>query len=344
MPGGLPPVRDACRTGPFFDRIFADMNSTLLFLIIGFPLLIGGAYALVRGSGSLALRLGVSELTVGLTVVAMGTSAPELVVSLLSAFQGATDLAVGNVIGSNITNILLILGLSAVVVPLRMEASIRWREIPFALLAVLVLAALANDSLLSGSASSQLDRGEGLALLGFFAVYLYYLFSVARRTEDLASVEVEPPLRLDLSIGLSLIGVAALALGGKWIVQGAASLATALGMSQALIGLTVVAVGTSLPELATSLVAALRGNADMAIGNVVGSNIFNVLWILGVTSSVTTVAFNPLLNTDLWVLAGATLLLFTATWTGSRHRIDRIEGALFLLLYAAYTAFIVLRG
>lgn len=320
------------------------MNSALLFLIIGFPLLIGGAHALVRGSGSLALRLGISELTVGLTVVAMGTSAPELIVSLLSAFQGATDLAVGNVVGSNITNILLILGLCAVVVPLRMEASIRWREIPFALLAALVLAALANDSLLSGSGWSQLDRGDGLALLGFFAVYLYYLFSVAKKPEDKQSVEVDAPLGLWISIGLSLAGIAALALGGKWIVQGASNLAAFLGMSQALIGLTVVAVGTSLPELATSIAAALRGNADMAIGNVVGSNIFNVLWILGVTSSVTTVAFNPLLNTDLWVLAGATLLLFTATWTGSRHRIDRIEGALFLVLYAAYTAFIVLRG
>jgi cation:H+ antiporter len=321
------------------------MDSVLTYLLfgLGFPALVGGAYLLVRGAGSLALGLGVSELTVGLTVVALGTSAPELVVSLLAAASGSADLALGNVVGSNLSNILLILGAAALVSPLAMRDSLRRREIPWALLACLVPAVMVNDRALAGAAWGGLDRGDGLVLLAFLAVFLYYVFSVAQR-QDAAGVDKVAPVSMPAAAGMAAAGVAALALGGDWIVDGASALAAAWGMSQALIGLTIVAVGTSLPELATSLLAAWRGNADLAVGNVVGSNILNVFWILGVSSAISPVGFNPGLNPDLAAMTAATLLLFLFTYTGGRHRVDRGEGLLFLACYAGYLAFTVWRG
>jgi len=276
-------------------------------------------------------------------VVAMGTSAPELLVSLLSAFQGATDIAVGNVVGSNLANTLLILGMAAVITPLTLEKTLRWREIPFALLAALILAVLANDRFLSNTPGSVLDRGDGLALLGYFALFMYYVFSVAKRTEA-NSAPMPKQWSVPSAFVLVLCGIAGLALGGHWLVQGAKTIAAALGMSQALIGLTIVAVGTSLPELATSVLAALKGNADMAVGNVVGSNIFNILWILGVTATITPIAYNQVLNFDIWLLAAVTILFFIFTFTGKRHKVDRREGLLFVVLYAGYLGFLVWRG
>lgn len=316
---------------------------TIILFFIGLALLLAGAYGLVEGGSSLALRLGISELAVGLTVVAMGTSAPELLVSLISAFQGATDIALGNVVGSNLANMLLILGMAAVITPLALEKTLRWREIPFTLLAALVLAILANDRLLSNASGSILDRGDGLALLGYFALFMYYVFSVAKRSPN--SNDPAPRQRgIPVSLMLVFGGIGGLALGGHWLVLGAKTIAAALGMSQALIGLTIVAVGTSLPELATSVMAALRGNADMAVGNVVGSNIFNILWILGVTATITPIAYNQALNFDIWLLVAVTILFFIFTFTGKRHKVDRKEGLLFVVLYAVYLVFLVWRG
>ncbi|MDZ7761912.1 MAG: calcium/sodium antiporter [Desulfovermiculus sp.] len=317
-----------------------------LQVVFGIPLLLGGAHALVTGAGSIALRLGLSRLVVGLTVVAMGTSAPELLVSLLSAFQGAADMAVGNVVGSNMANILLILGIAAMIYPLALEKTIRWREIPFVLLSTLVLVVLANDRILTGAAGSRLDRADGLAFLGYFAVYMYYIFSVAKSTNgtneaDDAQVRL---VKLPWAFTLVLTGILGLTLGGQWLVSGAQTMAAAMGMSQALIGLTILAVGTSLPELATSVVAALRGNADMAVGNVVGSNVFNILWILGVTATITPIDYNTALNVDIWLLVGVSLLFFLFTFTWKEHKIDRREGGLFFVLYIIYMVFLVLRG
>jgi cation:H+ antiporter len=314
-----------------------------LQLILGLPVLLGGAWLLVRGASSLAVRLGVPELVVGLTIVAFGTSAPELIVSFLSAFRGATDLAVGNVVGSNISNTLLILGLAGLIRPLAMEKSIRWREIPFCLLATLMLVVLANDAFFGAGEGAVLARGDGLVLLGFFAVYLYYLATVAG-TGDAAAVQGVEPTSPPVSAVMVAIGIPALALGGQWLVNGASEIAVSLGMSQALVGLTIVAVGTSLPELATSIMAAARGSADIAVGNVVGSNVFNVLWILGATAAIGPVEYNTALNADVWFLAGATVLFFIFTFTGKRHKIDRPEAGLFLGLYLAYLVFIIVRG
>ena len=314
-----------------------------LQLILGLPVLIGGAWLLVRGASSLAVRFGIPEIIVGLTIVAMGTSAPELIVSLLSAFKGSTDLAVGNVVGSNIANILLILGIAGLIKPLAMEKSIRLREIPFCLLATLMMAVLANDTFFGAGTGAVLARGDGLALLGFFAIYLYYLAAVAK-SGDADSVEKVAPSGTLASGLMVAAGIPALALGGQWLVNGASEIAVSLGMSQALVGLTIVAVGTSLPELATSVMAALKGNADIAVGNVVGSNIFNILWILGATSAIKPVTYDTAMNSDVWFLAAITILFFIFTFTGKRHKIDRPEAGLFLGLYLAYLMFIIVRG
>jgi len=313
-----------------------------VLLLSGLALLLAGAWTTVSSAGSLALSLGVSRLVVGLTVVAIGTSAPELIVSLASAWRGAADMALGNVMGSNLANTLLILGIAALFTPLALKKTMRRREIPFALLATLVLLVLANDTLISGVSGSYLVRGDGLALLGYFAIYMYYMFSHAAEGE---ADPLSSPARSAPVAGLMLLaGLAALALGGHWLVTGAREVALTLGLSEALIGLTILAVGTSLPEMATSVTAAARGDADMAVGNVVGSNIFNILWILGLTATVTPLRYNTLLNVDMGLLLLATLLFFLFTFTGRRHRIDRPEGTCFLILYGAYTGFLILRG
>jgi cation:H+ antiporter len=316
---------------------------TYLLFLAGFPLLIYGADIMVRGASSIALRLGISELAVGLTVVAMGTSAPELVVALMSASQGANDLAIGNVVGSNISNILLILGVSAVVCPIAMQKDVRWREIPFTVLSTIVLVALANDGLLHDGGPSAIDRGDGIALLGFLLVFLYYTFSVVQQ-QDVDVLDIKAQVPLPRSMAMVAGGVLGLIVGGKWIVDGAVELASQLGMSQGLIGLTVVAIGTSLPELATSVVAVRKGKAGIVVGNVIGSNVLNLLWILGITSVISPIRFNPALNNDIWFLLGVTALFFLFTFTLKRNRIDRPEGVVFLVLYAGYLIFVINRG
>lgn len=314
-----------------------------LLLLAGLPLLLAGAWSAVSGAGALALGLGVSRLTVGLTVVAIGTSAPELIVTLASAWQGATDMALGNILGSNLANTLLILGLCALLTPLALQRTMRRREIPFALLATLVLAVLVNDAIISGAPLSLLSRGDGLALLGYFAIYMYYMFSVSGEEANESSLPV-PPRSMFLAALLFLAGIAGLTLGGHWLVAGAKAIALDLGMSQALVGLTVLAIGTSLPEMATSVTAAVRGDTDMALGNIVGSNVFNILWILGVSAAVTPLGYNQMLNLDMAVLVLATLLFFLFTFTGKRHSVDRLEGVCLLCLYGAYIGFLILRG
>ena len=314
-----------------------------ILFILSFPALLGGAYLLVRGAGSVALRLGMSELAVGLTVVAFGTSAPELIIAIVSAVRGSADLAVANVVGSNTANLLLILGVAAVIRPLAMHRTLRWREIPFVLLSVLILAVVANDQLLGGGVSPVLDRGDGLVLLGYFVIYMYYVFTVARKKDE-AVVEKVETAALPVAVLMIIGGGAGLAFGGQWIVNGARAIARSAGMSEALVGLMIISIGTSLPELATSVVAARQGNTDLAVGNVVGSNVLNILWILGVTASIAPIEFNVMLNIDIWILAGATLIFFLFTFTGGSHKIDRLEGVALLVLYGLYLTFIVIRG
>ncbi|MBY0538364.1 calcium/sodium antiporter [Patescibacteria group bacterium] len=323
------------------------MFITIVLFVVGFIILVKGADMLVSGASSLAARLGVSALVIGLTIVAFGTSAPELIVNLLASLQGNTDIAIGNILGSNIVNILLILGICAVMYPLSVGKGTTWKEIPFALLAVVMLGCLALDQMLGGAESSLISFGDGLVLIGFFAIFLYYIFSIAKEDAgQMESVKTDavPAQSLVRSVTLIAIGLSGLVIGGKWIVDGAVFFATALGVSESLIGLTIVAVGTSLPELATSVAAVYRRNIDIAVGNIVGSNIFNIFWILGVSAVITPLPFSEQFTIDLLVTFGATLLLFLVLFVGRKHTIERWQGVLFIVLYVAYVAYLIGRG
>lgn len=317
------------------------MLLTYVLFVIGFGLLLKGADWLVDGASSLAKRLGISTLVIGLTVVAFGTSTPELVVNLLASLRGNTDIAIGNIVGSNIANILLILGASAIIFPLTVTRGTVWKEIPLALLAVLAVAIMSNDALFDQAPFSMLGRGDGLVLLGFFIVFLYYIWSISKDGGQTGRVKDYP---LTTSSWLIVGGLAGLIVGGKWVVDGATTLARAMGVSEALVGLTIVAVGTSLPELATSMVAAYKKNSDIAVGNIVGSNIFNIFWILGLSAVIRPLPFSPALNIDILVVVLTTLLLFASMFIGQRRCLERWQGGVFILLYAFYIAYLVIRG
>jgi cation:H+ antiporter len=319
------------------------MFLTITMLVAGFILLIKGADLLVDGSSSVAKRFGISDLIIGLTVVAFGTSAPELVVNIVSAIGGNSEIAIGNILGSNIANILLILGITAIIAPIAVQRSTIWKEIPFALLAVLMVGIMANDVLIDGMQASFISKSDGFVLIGFFIIFLYYIFGSAKKNiqeygDDENDTKQHSALK---SIVLIVGGLIGLVLGGKWVVDSAIVLATAWGLSEAVIGLTVVAIGTSLPELATSVVAATKGKADIAIGNVVGSNIFNIFWILGVTSLIAPLPFSESSNIDIFATIIATVVLFAWMFLGKKHRIDRWQGVVFILMYIAYVTLLL---
>lgn len=320
------------------------MLTALIFVAIGVLALAKGADWLVDGAGSLARRLGIAPIVIGLTVVAFGTSMPELVVNLLAAHSGNVDIAIGNVIGSNIANILLILGIAAMIRPLTIKLNTVWKEIPLALLAVALVAVMASDVLLAGNAVNALDRIDGIVLLSFFAVFMYYTFGISKAEGETDGDEMPAQKSVGMSVGLVAAGLAALMLGGKLTVDGAVAIAQALGVTERLIGLTVVAVGTSLPELVTSAVAARKGQTDIAVGNVVGSNIFNVFLILGITSTWRSLPFSTGNASDVLVAVVATLLLFIALFVGRKHLLERWQGAAFVGTYVAYVAFLVVTG
>jgi len=320
------------------------MILSIVLLIAGLAILIGGAESLVRGASSISKRAGIPPIVIGLTIVAFGTSAPEFVVNVFSAFQGTTDLALGNIIGSNIANILLILGISALVVDLKVQENTTWKEIPFAFLAMLTVFIMTNDKIINGGAENVLTRTDGLILLIFFAVFMYYIIELTRKGDNGAEQEEIKSYSVFVSIFLTIGGLLALFFGGKLLVGQAVALAQMAGLSEMLIGLTIVAVGTSLPEMATSIIAARRGQSDIAIGNVVGSNIFNVFWILGVTGLIKPISINVGANFDIFVSLTATAILFFAMFVGKKHKLERWQGGLFLLVYLTYMIYIVQRG
>ncbi len=313
-------------------------------LVIGFVLLLKGADILVEGASSISRRFGLPDLVVGLTVVSIGSSAPELIVNLFAGFRGNADLAVGNILGSNTANILLGLGVAALVHNLKVRRSTVWKEIPFSLLAVLVLAVLANGALVGGSGPFAVTRADGLVLLAFFLVFLYYVYSLGAKARQTAEECDGSERAMRTALLMVVGGGVGLALGGKWVVDGAVEIGRSLGASEALMGLTVVAVGTSLPEIVTSAVAAHRKKADIAVGNVVGSNIFNIFWVLGVVSAIRPIHFSPALNVDILAVIIATTLLFVFLFVGKRHTLTRREGLGFILMYGVYLVYLIQRG
>jgi len=317
---------------------------TYILFILGFIFIIKGADLLVDGSSAIAKRLGVSDLVIGLTIVSFGTSAPELLVNVIASFKGASDIGIGNILGSNIANIFLILGVSALIYPLFIKRNTTWKEIPLNLLAAVVLFVMANDMLLDKMPNSILTRTDGFILIMFFVIFIYYTYGLAKTEKNGLGHYNHKPWATSLL--MVIVGVIGLAFGGKWVVDGAVEIASVFGLSEALIGLTIVAVGTSLPELATSAVAAYKRNTDIAVGNIVGSNLFNIFWVLGLSAMIKPLPFTPMINTDILVFIVATILLFIFSFTGRRHKhcIQRYEGGVFLACYVAYIVFLVWRG
>jgi cation:H+ antiporter len=318
------------------------MLMNAITVIIGFILLVKGADWLVSGASSLAKKLGVSTLLVGLTVVAFGTSMPELVVNVFAALRGTTDIALGNIIGSNIANIALVLGVSAVLFPLRVHNSTIWKEIPYALLAVVLVAIMASDALLDGLGSSFIGHADGLILVSFSIIFIYYIFGLAKSGKaDLGDVPTMSSRKIVLYI---LAGMVMLVVGGKVVIDGAVGLAAALGMPSRVIGLTVVALGTSLPELVTSVVAALKRQPDMSVGNIVGSNILNVFMVLGISASITPMPISSGAMFDAIFNIIITMLLFLFMFVGKKHMLERWQGFGFVALYCLYIGYSVAQG
>lgn len=318
---------------------------TYLLFIAGVFLLIKGANWLVTGASSIAKSYQISDMVIGLTIVSFGTSMPELIVNIIASLKGNPGIAIGNVFGSNIANILLILGVAALVRPLPLKKSTIFSEIPFSLIATLLIGFLANASLFNESENLIISRIDGGILLLFFLLFMLYIFDVAKDDpEPTGEEENFKEMSKAKALGWITTGVAALFIGGKWTVDGAVQMATQLGMSEGFVGLTIVAVGTSLPELVTSVIAAKRGNADIAIGNAVGSNIFNILWILGVSALIHPLPFNELSNFDILMIIFASTLPILSLAISKKRTIGRGSGILFLLCYTAYIIFLLYRG
>ena len=292
----------------------------------------------MSGASALAKRYNVSDLAIGLTIVAFGTSAPELVVNAISSTQNLPYLVFGNVIGSNNFNIFVILGIAGLITPLVVQSSTVWKEIPISFLAIVTFYLLANNFFVSSN--PYLSRIDGVILLIFFGLFLLYVYKQLKTsevsTEDTAKGYSTSKIWL-----LIILGLGGLVLGGQLVVRSATSLATSLGVSQKIIGLTIVAFGTSLPELATSVVAALKKNSDIAVGNIIGSNIFNIFLIFGVSSLIRPMEFSSTFSVDILLLALGTLILFIAMFTGRKKKLDRWEAAILLLIFAGYTVYLV---
>ncbi len=326
------------------------MILNFFLFIIGFVLLVKGADWLVEGSASVAKRLGIPDIIVGLTLIAFGTSLPELVINVIASLNGEGDIAMGNILGSNIANILLILGIATVLIPKNkipvvsevismvrppgIHTSVRRVHIPYSALAAIILFLLSRDKIIS--------LYDGLILIVFFALFLVCLFFLSREKEPMAEVATKDnrPLVTSMIIG----GLFALYFGGKWVVNGAVAAAQWLGISEALIALTVVAIGTSLPELATSVVAARKRKYNILVGNIIGSNIFNIFWVLGLSSVIRPfrIQFDP--TPDIAVIVFATALLMFLGAVYKKHPLPRWGGWMFLAGYGAYLTYVILRG
>lgn len=320
------------------ELIREKMLVNSLLLALGLGVLIKGADLLVSGASALAKKYNVSDLVIGLTIVAFGTSAPELVVNITASAQNFNDIVLGNVLGSNIANLFLILGITGIIYPLVVQSSTTWKEIPLSLGAVVLLFLLANDFFLHQNLIiSRLDGMVLLLMFGFFMAYIYRLSKTDTAPKEVVVNEM-PVFKMILFI---VIGLAGLVIGGRLVVNNAVDIATILGLSEKIIGFTIVAIGTSLPELATSVVAALKKNTNIAVGNIIGSNIFNIFLVIATSAVVSPVTFNPVFNTDMYLLAGGTLFLFIAMFTGGKKKLDRWEAVILLLVYLGYTAMLV---
>ena len=315
------------------------MILNILLLIIGLALVVGGANFLTDGAASIAKRFRLSDLVIGLTVLAFGTSAPELTVSLMAALKGSADIAIGNVIGSNIFNILAIVGITALIMPLTMSNSTIRIETPLTILSSAVLFFMANDRLFDMAGENVITRTEGFVLLAFFLIFLFYTFNMSKGEESPGQVR---QFALPLSIIMVIGGLVALVFGGDLFVDNAAMLAGRMGVSESVVAITIVAGGTSLPELVTTLVAAIKKRPGMAIGNIVGSNLFNILLILGVSSSISPIRIQGITVVDYGIFILSAILLYVFGLFFGDKTIKRFEGSILLSLFICYTVYLVM--
>ena len=315
------------------------MIATIFLLLGGFILLIKGADWLVVGASALAKKYSISDLAIGLTIVAFGTSAPELFVNILAASQNHQEIVFSNVIGSNIFNLFAILGIAGIITPLAVKSTTVWKEIPISLFALIILYVVSNDFF--ASHSPIITRLDGIILLIFFLFFLYYVFKQLKSKPQNLDVNTKSisVFKIILLISIGFIG---LIIGGKLIVNNALKIAVVFNISEKIIGLTIISIGTSLPELATSIVATIKKNNDIAVGNIIGSNIFNILLILGVSSTIKPIAFNISYNLELYFLAMGTLILFLAMFTGKKKKLDRWEAVVLIGFYIIYTAYLLI--
>ena len=313
----------------------------VVFLVGGLALILLGANGLTDGAAAVAKRFQISDLVIGLTIVAFGTSAPELVISVMSALSGSADMAIGNVVGSNLFNVLAIIGVTAMVMPIKVGEGTLSKEIPLVVLASIVLAFMGNDVLLDDGEGNVISRIDGLVLLAFFMIFLRYTFAIARNGNEEAEGEEIKEMPMWKSVLFIVGGLAGLVYGGQLFVDGASGIATSLGVSESTIGLTIVAGGTSLPELATSVTAALKKNPGIAIGNVIGSNLFNIFLVLGCSATISPLPMGGINNIDISALVGSAVLFWIVGWFFKKRTITRSEGALLTACYIAYTVFLI---
>lgn len=321
----------------------------VIYLLIGLLLILWGANILIEGSSAIAKKWGVSDLIIGLTVVAFGTSAPELTISIISAINGNAGIAIGNVVGSNIFNVLVIIGVTALFRPIHIGRNIMTNDIPFVVLSALILLVIGNSPLFDSASFSEISRTDGILLLFFFAIFIRYTFSQVKTEPSLNSDQKEttnalPPITMKMwkAILWVFIGLGCLIFGGDRFVSGASGIASGLGVSDAIIGLTIVAAGTSLPELATSVTAAIKGKPGIALGNVIGSNIYNIFLVLGCSATIKPLPFGDINNIDLMVLTCGCFMFWLFGWFFRERTITRPEGALLTIFYIGYITYLIL--
>ena len=310
----------------------------IVLIVVGFVFLIKGADWLVGGSSGLAKKHNVSDLVIGLTIVAFGTSAPELVVNSIASIDKHSDIVYGNIVGSNNFNLFFILGIVALIFPITVQRSMIRKEIPFSLAITALLMLLSNAVL--GQKENILSRWDVGLMLLLFIGFLYYMFKQSSAEPPADEIQAKPLTNTKIWTFI-VVGLGALVAGGRMVVTGAENIATDLGISEKIIALTIVAAGTSLPELVTSIVAASKKNSDIAIGNVIGSNIFNILFILSVSGLINPIAFQASFNREMLLLMGGTILVIIFMYTNKKHKIDRPEGALLLGIFLAYTIYLI---
>ena len=313
----------------------------MLLVILGLILVLKGADLFVDSASALAQRFNISELAIGLTIVAFGTSAPEFVVNVFASVQNHQEIVLANILGSNNFNVFIILGLAGIITPLSVHSNTAWKEIPFLLFTSFLLMFLLNNPLFLSVEKRMLNRLEGFILLLLFLLFLFYVYKQLKTDSSTAKLPIKefPVFKIILFF---ILGLGGLVVGGKLVVQNAIKIATILQVSEKIIGLTIVSVGTSLPELATSIVAAAKKNNDIAVGNIIGSNIFNILLILGLSSIINPITYDLKFNTDLLILTGGTLFLFIAMYTGKRKKLDRWESILLFVFYMTYMVYLIL--